>query len=86
MDRQEHEALGARDFHGPWTSLTGRVVMLVLSRNENDSIEIGREIVVTILSVKGGKVRVGIEAPQEVNIVRREIKGRGPKSDEKRSA
>jgi carbon storage regulator len=61
--------------------------MLVLSRNENDSIEIGREIVVTILSVKGGKVRVGIEAPQDVNIVRTEIKGRGKSGeDEKRSA
>jgi carbon storage regulator len=61
--------------------------MLVLTRNENDSIEIGREIVVTILSVKGGKVRVGIKAPQDVNIVRTEIKVRGNSGeDEKRSA
>lgn len=60
--------------------------MLVLSRNENDSIEIGGGIVVTILSVKGGKVRVGIDAPQDVNIVRTEIRDRDRRENDKRSA
>ncbi len=50
--------------------------MLVLTRNENESIIIGQDIYVTILEVKGRQVKVGIEAPEEVNIVREEISDR----------
>ena len=46
--------------------------MLVLTRRIGESIHIGDEIVVTILSVAGGNVRVGIEAPREVPITRPE--------------
>lgn len=47
--------------------------MLVLSRKTQEKIRIGDSIVVTILSVKGNSVRVGIEAPRSVRIVRSEL-------------
>ncbi|BCN92925.1 hypothetical protein THMIRHAM_07100 [Thiomicrorhabdus immobilis] len=47
--------------------------MLVLTRRESESLIIGGNIKLTILAVKGGQVRVGIEAPQEVSIHREEL-------------
>jgi carbon storage regulator len=47
--------------------------MLVLSRKLNETIRIGSDIEVTILSVKGGKVRLGLDAPREVPICRAEL-------------
>ena len=47
--------------------------MLVLSRKKNESIVIGDGIVVTIVEVRGDKVRLGIEAPKEVPVHRREV-------------
>jgi carbon storage regulator len=47
--------------------------MLVLTRRENESLIIGDDIKLTILAVKGGQVRVGIEAPHEVPIHREEL-------------
>jgi carbon storage regulator len=47
--------------------------MLVLSRQRDESIIIGDNIVVTILDVRGDKVRLGIDAPREVSVHRREI-------------
>jgi len=47
--------------------------MLVLTRKENESLIIGDNIKLTILAVKGGQVRVGIEAPIEVPIHRTEL-------------
>lgn len=47
--------------------------MLVLTRKANQKIEIGGGIVVTVLSVKGNSVRLGIEAPREVRVVRGEL-------------
>ena len=51
--------------------------MLVLSRKTDESICIGDNIVVTVLSVQGTKVRIGIQAPREVPIVRSEIRDHG---------
>ena len=48
--------------------------MLVLSRKVGEKILIGDNISVTIVRVAQGTVRVGIEAPQELPIVREEIK------------
>ncbi|MCL4113144.1 UNVERIFIED_CONTAM: hypothetical protein GTU68_061608 [Idotea baltica] len=47
--------------------------MLVLSRKKNESIVIDGNIVVTIIEVRGDKVRLGIEAPREVPIHRSEV-------------
>jgi carbon storage regulator len=47
--------------------------MLVLSRQRDESIIIGDNIVITVVDVRGDKVRLGIEAPREVSVHRREI-------------
>lgn len=47
--------------------------MLVLSRQRDESIIIGDNIVVTIVDVRGDKVKLGIEAPQSVSVHRREV-------------
>lgn len=47
--------------------------MLVLSRKKNESIVINDRIVITVVEVRGDKVRLGIEAPKDVSIHRQEI-------------
>lgn len=47
--------------------------MLVLSRKAREQIQIGDEVVVTILQVKGQSVRIGIEAPRSVRVLRSEL-------------
>ncbi len=47
--------------------------MLVLTRKSNQSIMIGDDIEISVLSVIGEKVRIGIQAPQEVPVFRKEI-------------
>jgi carbon storage regulator len=50
--------------------------MLVLSRKENETIKIGDNIRVTITRVRDGRVRVAIEAPRSVRVVREEIESK----------
>lgn len=47
--------------------------MLVLTRKVNQSIMIGNEIEVSVISVVGDKVRLGIQAPRDVAVFRREV-------------
>ena len=47
--------------------------MLVLSRKKDEAIRIGDEITIKVIAVKGGGVRLGIDAPIEVSIVRSEL-------------
>jgi carbon storage regulator len=47
--------------------------MLVLTRQQNQRIIIGDDIVITLVQIQGSKVRIGIEAPQEVDIRREEL-------------
>lgn len=47
--------------------------MLVLTRRKNESIVIDEQIRITIVEVRGDKVRVGIEAPKEVPVHREEV-------------
>jgi carbon storage regulator len=47
--------------------------MLVLSRHRDESIMIGDDVVVTIVDIRGDKVRLGIEAPQEIPVHRQEV-------------
>ena len=47
--------------------------MLVLTRKSNQSIMIGDEIEISVLSVMGEKVRIGIDAPRSVPVFRKEV-------------
>jgi carbon storage regulator len=47
--------------------------MLILSRKPNEQILIGENVVITVVAVSGGHVRLGIEAPREIPIHRKEV-------------
>ena len=47
--------------------------MLVLTRKSNQSIMIGDEIEISVLSIMGEKVRIGIQAPREIPVFRKEV-------------
>ena len=47
--------------------------MLVLSRHRDESIMIGDDVVVTIVDIRGDKVRLGIAAPQDIPVHRQEV-------------
>jgi carbon storage regulator CsrA len=47
--------------------------MLVLTRKADQKIQIGQNVTITILEVKGRYVRVGIEAPSDVRVLRSEL-------------
>ena len=47
--------------------------MLVLTRKTNQSIMIGDEIEISVLSVAGDKVRIGIDAPRDIPVFRKEV-------------
>ena len=56
--------------------------MLVLSRKKNESIIIGDNVTVTIVEIRGDKIKIGIEAPVDVSVDRvevREAKNKGVK-------
>lgn len=50
--------------------------MLVLSRRESERIRLGDSIVVTVVKVAGDRVRLGIEAPSDVLVLRGELERR----------
>lgn len=47
--------------------------MLVLSRKRDESIVIDDDIIITIVDIRGDKVRLGIDAPQDKSVHRREV-------------
>jgi len=47
--------------------------MLVLSRQRDESIIIGDNVVITIVDIRGDKVKLGIEAPREISVHRQEV-------------
>lgn len=47
--------------------------MLVLTRNRDEKIMIGDNIIITIVEIRGDKVRIGIEAPKDVSVHRGEV-------------
>jgi carbon storage regulator len=51
--------------------------MLVLSRNQSEKVQIGSTITLTVLGIERGHVRIGIDAPDQVHILRGELVG-GP--------
>lgn len=61
--------------------------MLVLSRKESEKIKLGDEIVLTIVRVSGDRVRLGIEAPPELLILREELDpGKDKNAEEAKAA
>lgn len=56
--------------------------MLVLTRKQQERIHIGEGITITVLKLKGSAVRLGIEAPAEVSVVRGELKFRDQNAHE----
>ena len=60
--------------------------MLVLTRKQLESIMIGDDIEIRVLSITGDKVRIGISAPREVPVYRQEIYGEIAQRNPQRSA
>ncbi len=56
--------------------------MLVLTRKANETILIGDDIKITLVRVKGNAVRIGIEAPDDISILRGELDVCGKSADE----
>jgi carbon storage regulator len=60
--------------------------MLVLTRKPGEKIHIGSDVTITVLEIRGNKIRIGIEAPEEVTVLRAELSDwvefRGVKSSE----
>jgi carbon storage regulator len=52
--------------------------MLVLSRKQSERIRLGKDIVVTVVRVSGDKVRLGIEAPSDMVVLRDELQSNQP--------
>jgi carbon storage regulator len=47
--------------------------MLILSRRESERVHLGDDIILTIVRVNGDKVRIGVEAPSHIKILRTEL-------------
>ena len=60
--------------------------MLVLSRKPGEKTHIGSDITITVLEIRGNQIRIGIEAPEEITVLRAELSDwvefRGAKSSE----
>jgi carbon storage regulator len=53
--------------------------MLVLSRKLGETVVVGGNIRVTVVGVRGTTVRLGVEAPKDVEVLREELVGKGPR-------
>lgn len=60
--------------------------MLVLSRKKNESIVINNDITIVVVEIRGDKVRLGVEAPKEVPVHRREVYEAIRRGEEERAA
>lgn len=60
--------------------------MLVLSRKQSQRIRVGNSIIVTVVRVSGDKVRLGIEAPDGVRVLREELEPTDDERPESRAA
>jgi carbon storage regulator len=65
-NRESETVMGDRSITKEWN-------MLVLSRKKNESIVINDDITIVVVEIRGDKVRLGVEAPKEVPVHRREV-------------
>lgn len=54
--------------------------MLVLNRKVDESIDIGSDITITVLRINSKQIRIGVEAPKEITVLRRELNSTEPKT------
>jgi carbon storage regulator len=47
--------------------------MLILTRRIGETLKVGNEITVTVMAIKGNQVRIGIQAPKDIDVYREEI-------------
>ena len=59
--------------------------MLILTRRVGEAVQVGDNVIVRILDVKGGQVRIGFEVPKEVAVMRTELLGKPSKHPPKES-
>lgn len=59
--------------------------MLILTRNQGESINIGEAVTITVLGTKGGQVRLGIQAPKQIKVLRSELLDRKAPDSESRN-
>lgn len=55
--------------------------MLVLTRKANERIQLGDNITITVSAIDQGRVKIGIEAPREIKVLRKEIAGKPAKGE-----
>jgi carbon storage regulator len=72
-DRSAFEACCSNRLVPLSSALLKEWVMLVLSRKKNESIVINNDITIVVVEIRGDKVRLGVEAPKEVPVHRREV-------------
>jgi carbon storage regulator len=68
----------------PFGFATLEIVMLVLSRKVGEQVLIGDNIMVTVTEIRGGKVRLGFEAPDDVQICRPDAVNKTPRERQRR--
>lgn len=62
-----------RSKHRLQLNRSGELIMLVLTRRLNEAIQIGENIEVKIVAIEGDQVKLGITAPKEIDVHRKEI-------------
>ena len=55
--------------------------MLILTRRPGESIQVGEEIEISVLEIRGNQVRLGINAPADILVLRSELLEKTPKTD-----
>jgi carbon storage regulator len=55
--------------------------MLILTRRIGESLKIGDNVTVAVMGIKGTQVRIGIDAPKDVTVLREEIADKGKRDD-----
>ena len=64
-----------------WSEITGEFVMLVLTRKRDEVIQIGDNVVIKILKTGKGAIKIGVDAPEHIRVIRGELIEGENKSD-----